>query len=289
MDGKARIKAHVATYLGLTVLFCLPPYYWCIHTGNLGGGYKPVGFSLILMWGPALAALATCRLRSIPLDALGWNWRPTKYQWIAYGVPILYSGAAYIGIWLTGKGGFYNREFVANVAKGFGWSLPDGLVIVLFTLLAGTFGMARSLSSALGEEIGWRGFLTPQLAKFNSYTATSLWMGLIWSLYHYPILLFSNYNLGGPKWFSLTCFSVMVFAMCFVLTWLRMKSGSLWTGAILHASHNLFIQQIFTPLTVDTGHTNYYIDEFGLGLPIVTVVVAIYFWRKRHELPETAQ
>ena len=45
----------------------------------------------------------------------------------------------------------------------------------------------------------------------------------------------------------------------------RMKSGSLWTGVILHASHNLFIQAILTPLTIDNGKTMYYIDEFELA------------------------
>jgi len=64
-----------------------------------------------------------------------------------------------------------------------------------------------------------------------------------------------------------------------------MKSGSLWTGVILHASHNLFIQAILTPLTIDNGKTMYYIDEFGIGLPIATSIVAFYFWRKRKELP----
>src|SRR5258705_13838749 len=99
-------------------------------------------------------------------------------------------------------------------------------------------------------------------------------MGLIWSLYHYPVLLFGNYNSGGPKWLSLVCFTVSIVAICFVMTWLRLKSGSLWTGTVLHATHNLFIQQIFTPLTVDTVHTNYYIYEFGVGLPIVSVPMA---------------
>jgi len=285
MDAKARIKGNIATYLALTVLFCLVPYYWCIHSGNVGGGFGSVSLASLLMWAPALAALATCRLRHIPLDELGWNWRPAKYQWMAYGIPILYIVVEYIVIWLTGIGGFYNKELVSEIAKGCGWSMPDGIVIVLYVLLAGTFGMARSLSTALGEEIGWRGFLTPQLAKLNSYTATSLWMGFIWSLFHYPVLLFGNYNSGGPKWISLLCFTTSVVAICFVMTWLRLKSGSLWTGAILHASHNLFIQEIFTPLTVDTGHTSLYIDEFGVGLPIVTVALAIYFWRRRHELP----
>jgi hypothetical protein len=66
---------------------------------------------------------------------------------------------------------------------------------------------------------------------------------------------------------------------------MRLKSGSLWTGAMLHASHNLFVQAIFTPLTRNTGKTAWYIDEFGAILPAVMLVFAIYFWRRRNELP----
>ena len=65
---------------------------------------------------------------------------------------------------------------------------------------------------------------------------------------------------------------------------MRLKSGSLWTAAMLHASHNLYIQEIFTPLTRNTGKTAWYIDEFGAVLPIVILVFAIYFWRRRGEL-----
>lgn len=57
--------------------------------------------------------------------------------------------------------------------------------------------------------------------------------------------------------------------------------NKLWTGAILHASHNLYIQGIFTPLTRNTGKTAWYIDEFGCVLPLVAIAFAVYFWTGR--------
>ncbi len=78
----------------------------------------------------------------------------------------------------------------------------------------------------------------------------------------------------------------MVVADAFIFAWMRLKSGSLWTGAILHASHNLYIQSILTPLTANTGKTAWFIDEFGAVLPVTTVVFAIYFWRRRGELKD---
>jgi membrane protease YdiL (CAAX protease family) len=71
----------------------------------------------------------------------------------------------------------------------------------------------------------------------------------------------------------------------FIYTWFRLKSGSLWTGVMLHASHNLFVQSFFTPLTiVNNSRTNYFIDEFGAVLAIVTLFGAIYFWTRRKEV-----
>jgi membrane protease YdiL (CAAX protease family) len=74
----------------------------------------------------------------------------------------------------------------------------------------------------------------------------------------------------------------------FIFAWLRIKSGSVWTAALLHASHNLYVQAIFTPLTRNTGKTAWYIDEFGVVLPLVSVAFAIYFWTRRGELPQRA-
>src|SRR5258708_24733568 len=76
------------------------------------------------------------------------------------------------------------------------------------------------------------------------------------------------------------CFTVMVLAISVVFAWMRLRSGSLWTGALLHASHNLYVQAIFTPLTRNTGKTAWYIDEFGAVLPVVAEGGGIFFLSK---------
>jgi len=157
---------------------------------------------------------------------------------------------------------------------------------VIYVVLAGTFGVVRSTASALGEEIGWRGFLVPELAKTFNFTSTALISGVVWATWHYPGLIWADYNSGTPAWYGLTCFTMMVIAISFVFAWMRLKSGSLWTGALLHASHNLYIQGIFTPMTSDTGKTAWFIDEFGAVLPVVVILFAIYFWKKRQEISQ---
>lgn len=128
------------------------------------------------------------------------------------------------------------------------------------------------------------GFLVPELARISSFTKTALISGAAWSLYHYPLIVFADYNNGTPMWFALLAFTWMVVASSFIYAWLRPKSGSLWTAVILHASHNLYIQDIFDPLTQDRGITKYVTTEFGIGFALAYTVVAFYFWKRRGEL-----
>lgn len=146
--------------------------------------------------------------------------------------------------------------------------------------------MAISSVSALGEEIGWRGFLVPELAKITTFSRTALISGALWAVWHYPLILFADYRSTTPSWYATLCFTVMVVGISFPFAWLRLKSGSVWTGMILHASHNIFIQGVFDPLTRDTGITNWIIGEFGAGLAVVGALVGLLFWQKRADLPE---
>lgn len=269
--------------------FALSSIYYAIliHIGKLGAGNGT--YVVGLMYCPALSAFITCKILKRKISTLGWGWGKPRYQLWAYLVPLLYTFVAYLIIWLTGWGGFYDVKFVKDTAASFGWSsLPDAVVIVLYFIFMAIYGIIRNMSTALGEEIGWRGFLMPELAKNNSYTKTSLIVGCIWAVWHFPILIFGDYNNGAPAWIGLTCFTVMVISISFVFTWFRLKSNSLWTGVMLHASHNLFVQRFFTPMTAVNAQTKYYIDEFGVVLPAICVLVAIYFWTRRGELVKPA-
>ena len=67
--------------------------------------------------------------------------------------------------------------------------------------------------------------------------------------------------------------------MSVIMAWLRLRSGSLWTGALFHASHNQFIQLFFTPATHTTSRFSPYVtDEFGAALPIVVSIIALVIW-----------
>jgi membrane protease YdiL (CAAX protease family) len=85
--------------------------------------------------------------------------------------------------------------------------------------------------------------------------------------------------------FSLVAFTLLAIASSFIYAWLRLKSGSLWTAVLLHASHNAFIQGFFDRVSRSDGAAQYLIGEFGIVTVASIVVVAWLFWRRRGELP----
>lgn len=279
----------IITFLGITILLTSFFYFLIISFGLgtllWGEIFLVRPFGIGLMWSPGIAALLTLKIYKRKGSELGWNWGRTRFQVLSYSIPLAYTLLTYTIVWITGLGGFYNIEFVNSIVASFGWgNLSPYLYILFYFLYIGMVGMVDYAAYALGEEIGWRGFLVPELFKITSYTKTSIITGIIWALWHYPAIIFSTYNGGTPFWYSLICFTVMIISSCFIYTWMRIKSNSLWTGVFLHASHNLFIQRIFTPLTSDTGNTEFIIDEFGAGLAIASIIVGFVFWKKRHEL-----
>ncbi|MDT5134502.1 MAG: protease family protein [Mycobacterium sp.] len=92
---------------------------------------------------------------------------------------------------------------------------------------------------------------------------------------------------GNTRFWLLT-FTFVAVAISFAQAWPWLKTDSVWPPIFLHASHNLWMQSIFTPLTTDREHTKWVADDLGIGLVIVATVVAVVFWLKRGELPSRA-
>jgi uncharacterized protein len=275
-----RTKFSILVYLVVTFAFSSVFYTAIIRNKSLSadGGL----FVLGLMWSPGAAGLLTRLFFQGNLRGHGWGWGKTKYQFASYWIPLVYAAVVYVPLWIAGFSDFH-VPVIGRICQRFGL---HGSVAAYFLVIA-TVGMAGSCISALGEELGWRGFLVPQLAKIMPFGGVALTSGIIWSLWHYPLILLANYHGAGPTWYSLMCFTVMVLGISFLFAWMRLKSGSVWTGMFLHASHNIFIQSFFDPLTRPATATKYLIGEFGAGLAIVAVIIGAIFYEKRGELPQT--
>jgi membrane protease YdiL (CAAX protease family) len=254
-------RAQLATFLGLTFATSAVFYALIIAAGSLSA--HDGRYVLGLMWCPGVSALVTRLLFQRNLRGQGWRWGATRWEALAYVLPVLYATVAYGTVWLARLGSVDLSRFHTPIAT---------------FLIVGT---AQSLLSATGEELGWRGFLVPTLARTRSFRSTALISGSIWAAWHVPLIVFSDYNAGTPSWYSVPCFAIMVVSIAFPLAWLRLRSGSVWPAAILHASHNLFVQGFFDRVTVDTGPTRWLTSEFGAGLAITIGITAWVFWRAR--------
>jgi membrane protease YdiL (CAAX protease family) len=274
----------VVTFIALTGIFALLPYYLTIELG-LRRYYVA-----LLMWTPAFGAFATCKLFKINMFELGWKWPELRWNLRAYTLPALYGLAAYSIIWLGGFGGLFDHGFVKEVGSVlalYGWS--QTWTIVFGIVMLSTVGMLWNLATSLGEEIGWRGFLTPLLLDRFSFPIVSLITGLVWSFWHYPIILYTNYNAGPYDiYIQLINFTIGYVALSFIMTYFRVQSQSIWPATVLHAAHNTFILYLLQPMTIKYKGTSFYAGEFGIILPSVLLVFAGYFWYRYSRKSDTA-
>src|SRR5580692_400073 len=269
-------------YLLFTFLFSSVIWSLIMWSGHLGMGFGTM--IVAIMWCPALGAVATCRLLGRSFRSLAWRWPETRYVTVAYVTPLAYAIIAYGAVWALRLGG-WSRDLVNLVVQRFGLrGMPAWGTFLLWLFFTATATMILRMATALGEEIGWRGFLVPELAKQMSFTKLSLLSGIIWAAWHAPLLLFADYNAGTNRVYGMACFTVMIISTSFISAWLRLKSQSLWPPVVLHASHNLFIQTVFDSVVRDTGKTLWYTTEFGAALAVVTAGFATYFWTRRAEV-----
>jgi len=257
-------------FLALLCAFSGAAYALVVHSHH-----ESAALSRFTMWFPGFAALCTCLLLHIPLGTLGWGWPPRRFLKLAYFLPLIYAAPIYLLTWLAIRGSFSLKGFEATMAGIYGLERWPAL---------GTFGVALPLLFTItvigtavwtrGEELGWRGFLFPKLQQRFGFHGACLISGVIWAAWHFPELLWADYNAGTNAVFAIACFTVMVVAMAYIMGYLRVRSSSIWPCVLIHATHNSLVQGIFDPLTVPVGWAKYITTEFGVGLALSIVVAA---------------
>ena len=264
-DFSPRWKRELATFLLLTFALSSIFYIPFARAKSLGAGnglYVPM-----LMWCPGISALITRLFFQHDVRGEGWAPGPIPYLLAGFALPLAYAVCAYAAVWIFDFGGVDLGRFHGSPLRFL------------------TVGLAVSLAFALGEELGWRGFLVPKLAEQLSFTRTAVVSGIIWASWHMPLIIFADYNGGTPTLYSIACFALMVVGISFPLAWLRLKSGSVWPAALLHATHNLFIQGFFDTVTIDTGVTKYLLSEFGAVLAITAAITGYLVLRLDRSQP----
>lgn len=117
--------------------------------------------------------------------------------------------------------------------------------LAYFTILLGVINglLSGFLSGAgpLGEELGWRGYLLPELNKVKqSDLASSIKLGLIWAIWHVPLFLFPDFRVGlNINVFSLLyplSLTLIAFIMTKIAKWTR---GSVFIAIWFHGIINV--------------------------------------------------
>jgi membrane protease YdiL (CAAX protease family) len=258
----------VATFLVFTFLLS-SVFYYLITTSFAADHMEILIWSL--MWCPGVSAIATRLLFQKNLNGCGFSWGETRWQILGILLPVALGFVMFAPVWLTGLGQFNGENAVQIFSVSY---LPVCAVSIII-----------SCFTALGEELGWRGLLVPEMSKCMTFTCVCLISGAIWAFWHYPLILFGPYHGAGPAWVSLLIFTPEVIAMGIVLAWLRQKSGSLLVTVFFHGFWNYFILAFYPALTTGNSATTLVLGEFGWAALVITIPLALIFWHFRGSLP----
>lgn len=92
----------------------------------------------------------------------------------------------------------------------------------------------------IGEELGWRGYALPRLLQLHSPIAATSILSVFWTVFHLVAFLSPGTRQSGM---SFIWFILFVSSLCFIMTWLYMKTGGNWivSGLLQHYLINSFI------------------------------------------------
>lgn len=129
-----------------------------------------------------------------------------------------------------------------------------------------------SMIFAIGEEIGWRGYLLPKMkTRISNFYYRAIVVGLIWGIWHIPAVGMS---------FKMFIFLINVCFLSIIYTYLYDKQNSFLPAGIAHAAHNLlfnsFAPMIITPIAYDI-----FFDEEGLLVTIAYGILVAIIAKKK--------
>lgn len=238
-----------------------------------GEAATQAGISALLMMMPLIAAVVASIKYYKKQGALGFNKCKFIFILLSLLVPLIYLFPSYGLYWLSNKDA-YNANFTALIEAATTYSgreLPANIAIIISLALT----IPGSILTALGEEVGWRGFMYPIMQRLWGFKNAIVVSGIIWALWHLPIIIAGLYYPPEANLlFVIPLFFVEIFAITVIITWLRMKSKSVWPAILFHAAHNYFDQVVFQSMTSDVNSV-YYVGEIGIITLAITVIIAV--------------
>ena len=219
----------------------------------LGGKADSAGMALLAvfyMFVPMLVAIVVQkRIFRQPLASpLGISFKVNRWFFIAWFLPPVIAFMA-MGISLLMPGvtftpdmsGFFNSLAGAltpeqmDQARQQLAAMPMHPVwfILVLSLIAGT---TVNAVAGFGEELGWRGFLVKELG-FMGFWKSSALIGLIWGLWHAPLVLLGLNYPQHPQ-LGILVMTAWTVVIAPVFSYIRLKAKSVIAAAIFHGTIN---------------------------------------------------
>ena len=197
---------------------------------------------------------------------------------LAVVFPIVIGLVAYGVAWATGLARF-DPQPLGLVPSFVGDTASPITIFVVILAWAVTIGTIIGALSAAGEEIGWRGYMLTRLIDAG-VPRPVLASGLIWGLWHVPLILAGVYVAGSSPVVSAMLFMITVTSIGFVFARVRLETGSIWPAIALHGAWNSIIQGAFDPVTMGTGAgATLWVGEGGILTALALIVAAVIFSR----------
>ena len=257
-----------------------------------------------------LAVSMFCPLVSVLLVQKFWlhqptgiSWRPRlkgngRYLLAAWFGPAVFTVLAAVlyfavfpsrldfsGSWLVAA---YGGEMDAQTLRSqlgvstLSYLLQNGLFAVLLA-------PAINMFPALGEEVGWRGYMMPRLKEQFGLLNGRLLGGVVWGVWHWPLMLLVGYEYGtnylGAPLLGLVVWCVVCFALNTLLDILYEKTESIWVPAIAHGAFNAIAA---LPQVLVTPADAYYnvLGPMPIGLIAALPMLAAAVWLTLREMKQ---
>jgi membrane protease YdiL (CAAX protease family) len=158
--------------------------------------------------------------------------------------------------------------------------MPLGVLRMVLFVQTVVAGPLLGLIMGFGEEYGWRSYLQGELVKLGKVRGVLL-LGVIWGVWHYPVIWMGHNYPGYPVWGSVVMTGYTVL-LGFVLGYVMLKTKSIWLVAFLHAINN----QVLAFFTLSFYQVETPLFSFGIGVyglltmvPIVALLLRDKIWR----------
>lgn len=217
------------------------------NTGLRFGSWKPYLATWLLM--PACFALIYLATWALGLGQPDWQFSWFMQRWAASGAtpPDMPPTALILG-----------GLFLASLG-------PSPLSTCLFTF---------------GEDFGWRGYLLPKLMPLGKPAAYTL-SGLIWSMWHWPLVL-GGFVYPGQPWLGLFFFTLLAGALGVMLNELTVRYRSCLLPSWVHALFNTQKQGIwFLLFPAINPFWGGYAGVIGLGVWGLLAAGILWFYARR--------